>query len=241
MKIRKLMTIMATAVITFAAAAGAHAEKYEALSGKQLSIIEISAFTANGNLEKLEPAFVDGLEAGLTVNEIKEMIVHIYAYAGFPRALNSQTLFMKLMDKRKGQGIKDEEGRSASPVPEDLNRDLYGAKVRAKLSGVDEIPPEAKWQRFNPVMDRFLKEHLFADIFVRDVLSHKTRELVTISALASISGTAGQLRYHLNAAMNVGNSEKELKDFVSVIKDKVGSKEGGIAEEVLSDVLESRK
>ncbi|HCW93233.1 MAG TPA: carboxymuconolactone decarboxylase [Flexistipes sinusarabici] len=233
---KKLLTaILSTAIMMGASAV--YAEEYKALDSREQSIISISAFTANGNLEKLEPALVEGLESGVTVNEIKEIFAHLYAYAGFPRALNAQTLFMKLMDKRKEKGIEDTVGKSASPVPSDLNRDEYGAKVRAKLSGLDEVPPEAKWQKFNPVMDQFLKEHLFADIFARDVLTFKERELVTISALASISGTASQLKYHMNAAMNVGNTKDELREFVTYINENVGEKEGETASRVLSEVL----
>jgi alkylhydroperoxidase/carboxymuconolactone decarboxylase family protein YurZ len=45
----------------------------QALSAKQQSIIPIAAFTANGDMEKLSTAFHEGLDAGLTVNEIKEI------------------------------------------------------------------------------------------------------------------------------------------------------------------------
>jgi alkylhydroperoxidase/carboxymuconolactone decarboxylase family protein YurZ len=48
----------------------------QALSAKQQSIIPIAAFTANGDLAKLRTALHDGLDAGLTVNEIKEILVH---------------------------------------------------------------------------------------------------------------------------------------------------------------------
>ena len=47
----------------------------------------------------------------------------------------------------------------------------YGAKVRAKLAGLDTVPTPSKWQLFSPVIDIFPKEHLFADLFVRDVIS----------------------------------------------------------------------
>jgi 4-carboxymuconolactone decarboxylase len=45
----------------------------QALSTKQQSIIPIAAFTANGDLDKLKTALQEGLAAGLTVNEIKEI------------------------------------------------------------------------------------------------------------------------------------------------------------------------
>jgi alkylhydroperoxidase/carboxymuconolactone decarboxylase family protein YurZ len=56
----------------------------QTLTQKQQSIIPIAAFTANGDLDKLKTALQDGLAAGLTVNEIKEILVHLYAYTGFP-------------------------------------------------------------------------------------------------------------------------------------------------------------
>jgi alkylhydroperoxidase/carboxymuconolactone decarboxylase family protein YurZ len=59
------------------------------LNVKQQSIVTISAFTAKGDLLQLQNALVDGLDAGLTVNEIKEVLVQLYAYTGFPRSLNA--------------------------------------------------------------------------------------------------------------------------------------------------------
>ena len=59
-----------------------------------------------------------------------------------------------------------------------MNQDAYGAKVRAKLAGKDTIPPPSGYQVFAPAIDVFLKQHLFADIFVRDNLevSHQEAE-----------------------------------------------------------------
>jgi 4-carboxymuconolactone decarboxylase len=102
------------------------------------------------------------------------------------------------------EGIKDEIGKDASPVPADMNKDAYGAQVRARLAGQDVIPPPSGYQLFTPIIDTFLKEHLFADIFARDILDYQERELATIAALASMPGTAGQLQFHLGAAMYTG-------------------------------------
>jgi 4-carboxymuconolactone decarboxylase len=212
----------------------------QALSAKQQSIIPIAAFTANGDMEKLRTALHEGLDAGLTVNEIKEILVQMYAYAGFPRSLNGIHTFMAVMDERQAKGIKDEMGKEASPVPADMNKDEYGARVRARLAGREVIPPPSGYQLFTPVIDTFLKEHLFADIFARDNLDYQSRELATIAALASMTGTAGQLRFHLGAAMNTGLTEAQMKDFISVLKSKVGKKEAESASEILAEVLSNR-
>jgi 4-carboxymuconolactone decarboxylase len=210
------------------------------LSAKQQNIICIAAFTANGDLEQPKIALNEGLDAGLTVNEIKEILVQMYAYAGFPRSLNGISTFMVVMDERQAKGIRDDVGKEATPVPPDLDKDDYGARVRAKLAGLETIPPPSGWQLFSPVIDTFLKEHLFADIFARDILDYQSRELATIAALASMRGTGGQLRFHLGAAMNTGLTEAQMKDFISVLKSKVGEQEAEAALEILTEVLNAR-
>jgi alkylhydroperoxidase/carboxymuconolactone decarboxylase family protein YurZ len=37
---------------------------------------------------------------------------------------------------------------------------------------------------FAPAIDQFLKEHLFGDIFGRDILDYETRKIATIAALS---------------------------------------------------------
>lgn len=235
------LAVICVVMFSFAAISEAqNMDANQALSAKQQSIIPIAAFTANGDMEKLRTALHEGLDAGLTVNEIKEILVQMYAYAGFPRSLNGINTFMAVMDERQAKGIKDEMGKEASPVPADMNKDEYGAKVRARLGGREVIPPPSGYQLFTPVIDTFLKEHLFADIFARDNLDYQNRELATIAALASMTGTAGQLQFHLGAAMNTGLTEAQMKDFISVLKSKVGTKEAESAYEILGKVLSNR-
>lgn len=212
-----------------------------ALSAKQRGIVTIAAFTASGDQEKLKTALSEGLEAGLTVNEIKEILVQMYAYAGFPRSLSGIQTFMTVMEERQSKGIKDEIGKESASLPAGTNRDEYGAKVRATLSGQEVVPPPSGYQVFAPAIDTFLKEHLFADIFARDLLDYQSRELATCAALASMTGTRSQLQFHLGAAMNVGLTEVQMRDFVSVLEAKVGQRESNSAQGVMTTVLKSRK
>ena len=167
--------------------------------------------------------------------------MHLYAYTGFPRSLNALFAFMDVVENRKSKGIEDVQGEAGTPVPSDLDRDEYGAKVRAKLSGLDTVPPPAEWQLFSPAIDTLLKEHLFADLFARDVIGYQDRELTTIAALANMTGTEGQLRFHLGGAMNTGLTEDQMKDFISVLKNTVGNNQAENAQRVLSEVLPTRK
>lgn len=211
------------------------------LNPKQQSIVSIAALTAKGDLESLKPALNAGLEAGLTVNQIKEVIVHVYAYAGFPRSIRGLQTFMEVLDERKAQGINDEWGPEASPITDERSKYNRGVETLYELTGGQWAHPKSGYGAFSPEMDRFLKEHLFADIFERDVLSYAQRELVTVSVLASIGGVEPMLRSHLTICLNVGLKPKQLQQFVSVIKSTLGKKEAKSAQKVLNEVLKSEK
>lgn len=66
----------------------------DTLAPRQRAIVAIAAHTANGDLTALERNLVEGLQAGLTVNGIKEVLIQLYAYTGFPRSLNAIHTFM---------------------------------------------------------------------------------------------------------------------------------------------------
>src|SRR5919107_1651545 len=83
----------------------------QSLSPQQQSIVSIAALTAVGNIEQLKTQLNTGLDAGLTINEIKEVFVQLYAYCGFPRSLNGINTFMSVLGDRKKRGVTDVEGK----------------------------------------------------------------------------------------------------------------------------------
>lgn len=210
----------------------------QALSARQQTLVAISAFTANGQQEKLKAALNSGLDAGLSVNETKEVLVQLYAYAGFPRSLNALTTLMGLLKEREARGIRDATGREASPLPADKSSLELGTENQTKLSGK---PVTGELYTFAPLADQFLKAHLFGDIFGRDVLDFQTRELATVAALASLGGVNSQLSSHYTLAMNTGVTKEQLQGIIAVIGEQVGQAEGKNAGEVLNQVLSSAK
>ncbi len=211
------------------------------LSEKQRRMVAISAYTAKGNLSNLKNELNKGLDAGLTVNQIKESLVHLYAYCGFPRSLRGLQTFMEVLGERKSKGITDEWGAKASPIKDDRSKYERGTDILVELT---ELPPEAfkgGYAEFAPEIEVFLKEHLFADLFERDVLTYAERQLVTVSVLASIGGVEPMLRSHLNNSLNVGLTPNQLQQFVAVIKSTLGKKEAEAAQSALDEVLKNRK
>src|SRR5699024_3061494 len=193
-----------------------------------------------GDLQQLNPALHNGLDAGLTVNEIKESMIHLYAYAGFPRSIRGLNTFMEVLDEREADGIQDEQGPEASPINDDRNKYERGVETLYELTGSDWGKPESGYGAFAPVIDRFLKEHLFADLFERDVLTYAQRELVVISILSSLDGVEPMLGSHFNLSLNVGLTPGQLQHFVDIIKSSLGEEKGEIAQSVLDNVLKNR-
>jgi 4-carboxymuconolactone decarboxylase len=224
-------------MLSIVAIADAQTVNTQPLSSKQQSIVTISAFAANGDLEKLKTALNEGLNAGLTVNEIKEIIVQLYAYAGFPRSLNGINTFIGVMEEREQKGIKDEPGKEPGPMPANRSSIELGTEVQTRLIGA---PAAGKYIAFAPAIDRFLKGHLFGDIFGRDNLDFQNREIATIAALASMAGVNPQLQGHFNAGFNVGLSQAQMRSLISVIEFQVGKKEAENAFDILEKVITAR-
>lgn len=211
------------------------------LNSKDKSIITISSFTAQGKLTELKTAFNSGLDAGLTINEIKEMLVHSYAYCGFPRSIRGLQTFMEVLEERKTKGIRDNVGDEASPIIDEKTKYERGKKILGELSGTPQPDKLSGYSAFAPAIDTFLKEHLFADIFERDVLTFKQRELVTISIITAIGDADPMLQSHLGLSLNVGWSPKQLNEFVNVITPTISKEKSTAASTVLKEVLKARK
>ena len=210
------------------------------LSPMQQSLVNISALTATGNLQQLKMQLNIGLDSGLTINEIKETLVQLYAYCGFPRSLNALNTFKVVLDERKAKGITDSIGKQI--IIEDTSSDKYeqGRKVLEVLTKVSQSKPAPGFGEFAPRIDAFLKEHLFADIFNSDVLSYQQRELVTISALASMPGVEPQLQAHISMGINTGITKMQLMEVFSLIEESINKTQADTARSVLSNFLKNK-
>jgi 4-carboxymuconolactone decarboxylase len=213
----------------------------DALTGRQQAIVTIAALTAKGDLPQLHQALSKGLDAGLTVNEAKEVLVHLYAYCGFPRSLQGLNTLIKVLEERKAKGIKDVVGKGASPITSTESRYTRGEKNLEKLTGRPEPSVKTGFNAFSPEIDRFLKEHLFADIFERDVLTYPERELATITALVVLGGVEPMLQSHLGNGMHVGLTPAQLSQLLALTEASVGKNEADAGRVVLTKTLEARK
>ncbi len=204
----------------------------DTLTARQQAIPLIATSMAVGNMEKLNAALNQGLDAGLTVNETKEILVQLYAYTGFPRSLNALGELMKVVEARKARGINDAQGKEpAAPVPvgDELRR--VGTANQTTISGA---PVQGPLFDFAPVINQFLQTHLFGDIFARDSLDWQSRELATVGALAAMPGVESQLLAHLKASLRVGLSAGQLRQLAQGLRDNGDADAAARAEKALA-------
>lgn len=244
-----IKVLAASVLLTFSFGLAAHAvsvnkgasEMYheqtvsDTLSARQQAIPLIAASMANSQMDKLNAALNQGLNAGLTINEIKEILVQLYAYTGFPRSLNALSELMKVVEGRKQRGINDVEGKEpVAPIPvgDELRR--VGTANQTKISGA---PVQGPLFDFAPVINQFLQTHLFGDIFARDNLGWQSRELATVGALAATPGVEAQLLSHTRASMRVGLTAAQLRQLAQVLREHGESDAATRAEKALQQAL----
>lgn len=209
--------------------------KTDILSTRQQAIIPVAAFGSAGAIDKLNTALSEGLDAGLTVNEIKEVLIQLYAYAGFPRSLNALGELMKVLEKRKQQGIEDVLGNlPARAIPEGSALLAAGTLNQTRLSGG---PVQGPLFDFAPTINQYLRTHLFGDIFERDNLDWQSRELATLSMLSALQGVDSQIQAHMRIAMNTGLSAGQLRHLTQVLAEHVDEQSAQRAREALEKHL----
>jgi 4-carboxymuconolactone decarboxylase len=207
----------------------------ETLSAKQQAIALIAASMATSDMPKLNSALNEGLDAGMSVSEAKEILVQLYAYVGFPKSLNALGELLKVTEARKQRGIKDAPGREPTrPAPTGDELIAVGTANQTRISGVPVTGPVMD---FAPVINRFLQSHLFGDIFERDNLDWQSRELATLGALAATPGVEAQLRSHMSASMRVGLSAAQLRQVTQVLAERVDQQAAERARVALTQAL----
>ena len=72
------------------------------------------------------------------------------------------------------------------------------------FGAIDDVAPD---------MARFVVEFPYSEIYTRPEVDLKTRELCTVAAL-TVLGTIPQLKDHIGAALNVGNSPAEIIEII---------------------------
>ena len=216
MKNKTMRTMLVAAVMLTAAAEifGGDQMQSSILTKKECAVADIGAAVARGDQKNLAAALDRGFDAGITLNEAKEYIGQLYAYCGFPRALNAAAMLMNVVKERTEAKKPVPEGKQPSALPAGKAIE-FGTENQTKLCGG---PVKGALFDFHPQLDEYLKAHLFGDIFARDNVDWRTRELLTVAALAARPETEPQMKAHLAIAKNNGITDEQGATIVARVR-----------------------
>jgi len=174
-------------------------------------IAAVSSLIAQAAIPQLKVHLNGALNTGCTVVEVKELILHTSGYVGFPKTINAMNALKEVLKERKESGISDEEGRK---LPEDSTASLYetGSQQLAILDRNQEKILQEAYGEFSPELIRFVIEFGYGDIYSRESLDKKYRQISTIAILTTLGNVQSQLNFHIKAGLNIGLTENELKE-----------------------------
>lgn len=75
----------------------------------------------------------------------------------------------------------------------------------AVIAGLSDIAPD---------FARFIIEYPFGDIYARDQLDLKSREIATVAALTALGTAEPQLHVHIHGALNTGCTKEEVIEII---------------------------
>lgn len=93
-------------------------------------------------------------------------------------------------------------------------------KFERGVSNLDQFDPGAAdriLRTFNeiaPDLAQYIIEFQFGDLYSRPTLDNRTRLLATISALTALGTAQPQLKFHINAALNIVCTREEVIEII---------------------------
>ena len=186
----------------------------DGLDLKSKEIAVVAALTAMGTAQPQLKVHINGaLNTGSSISEVKEVILQMAVYSGFPSCINGMNALKEVLKERQEHGITDEIGKIATNTTQP-DRLKLGEQELSKLDSLQADRLRNAYNDFSPELVKLTLEFGYADIFSRDNLDKKYRQIGTIAALTALGNAQPQLRFHINAGLNIGLTVENIKEIM---------------------------
>ncbi len=213
----------------------------EGLDLKSKEIAVVAALTAMGTAQPQLKVHINGaLNTGSTINEIKEVILQMSGYSGFPSTINAMNTLKEVLQDRQEQGIQDDIGKAASAAV-NTNRLKLGEQELSKLDSLQVKRLRDTYDDFSPQLVQFILEYGYGDIHSRDNLGTKHRQIATIAALTALGNAQAQLKFHINAGMNIGLTKENIENIMLLMSVYAGFPSAINGMTILKEVITERR
>jgi len=105
--------------------------------------------------------------------------------------------------------------------------------------GIKMDPPYLMWREFDKELANDFSRFITGNLYSRTVLTLPERQMAACAMLAALRAT-GELKLHVNAALNVGCDPKKLAEIFFQVATYAGMPAVNEALEVYRDVLKER-
>lgn len=184
-----------------------------ALDNKSKEIAAVSSLIAQGAIPQLKVHLNGALNSGCSITEVKEVVLQMSVYAGFPRCINAMNAFNEVLRERLEKGITDEKG--VGPLIQNKpDRYKVGVEYLSLLNKEQEQILKDTYGKISPELVQFTIEYGYGDVFSRENLDKKYRQIATIAVLATLGNSQPQLKFHIKGALNIGLSKDEIKEIM---------------------------
>lgn len=118
----------------------------------------------------------------------------------------------EVLIERTEKGIVDDEGESNND--NSVNRYKTGVNYLGMLNEQQEQVLKNSYDNFSPELVKFTIEYGYGDIYSRENLNKRYRQIATIAALATLGNVQSQLKFHIIAGLHIGLTTKEINEIM---------------------------
>ncbi len=136
-----------------------------------------------------------------------------------------------------GYGQTENQTKMDSTKSERFERGWEKLKEIDGQAGVNVIE---SLKDVSPDLGKYTIEYPFGDVYSREILDNRTKEIAVVASLTALGNAQPQLKVHINAALNVGVTEEELSEIMILMSVYAGFPSALNGTLALKEVLEER-
>ncbi|MEV7110980.1 carboxymuconolactone decarboxylase family protein [Streptomyces anulatus] len=168
--------------------------------------MQLAAMIAVGAVAEYRVMLGAALTVGVTPVQAKEVVYQAVPYVGMARVFD---FLHATNDVLTGRGVQlPLEGQSTTSPGTRMEQGLAVQKQIVGGEAVDAMYANAPADEQH--IQQFLSSNCFGDHYTRTGLDVPTRELITFALLAALGGAEAQVKGHVAANLNVGNTRGTL-------------------------------
>lgn len=153
--------------------------------------------------------------------------------------MNYLTMFLSIFFfSISGYGQTKNQTKMNDIKTERFNR---GWKKLKEIDGQAGVNVIESLKGISPDLGRYTIEYPFGDVYSRNILDNRTKEIAVVAVLTAMGNASPQLKVHINAALNVGVTQEELSEIMILMSVYAGFPSALNGTLALKEVLKERR